>query len=204
MSCEIGDYVVFLKVSDEFDENYGEEERQKLIDFYKERISLHEKSKFIDETHAGGRKRVENKFKDSGFDLVVPCVKDSALVQDGIYFYNPGQKKLCNLRVKIGIYKWMGGSGGDNIPSPFYLYARSSIYKTPFILANNVGIIDSGYRGNICAALYNTHSTPEVVSMGKRIAQICMPDLSFNFHVKLVEELDDTSRGSGGFGSTGH
>lgn len=202
MSCEIGDYVVFLKVSDEFDENYGEEERQKLINFYKERISLHEKSKFLDENHAG--ERVENKFKDSGFDLVVPCVKDSAIVQDGIYFYNPGQKKLCNLRVKVGIYKWMGGSGGDNIPSPFYLYARSSIYKTPFILANNVGIIDSGYRGNICAALYNTHSTPEVVSMGKRIAQICMPDLSFNFHVKLVEELDDTSRGSGGFGSTGH
>lgn len=202
MSCEIGDYVVFLKVSDEFDENYGEEERQKLINFYKERISLHEKSKFLDENHAG--ERVENRFKDSGFDLVVPCVKDSAIVQDGIYFYNPGQKKLCNLRVKVGIYKWMGGSGGDNIPSPFYLYARSSIYKTPFILANNVGIIDSGYRGNICAALYNTHSTPEVVSMGKRIAQICMPDLSFNFHVKLVEELDDTSRGSGGFGSTGH
>lgn len=49
MSCEIGDYVVFLKVSDEFDENYGEEERQKLINFYKERISLHEKSKFLDE-----------------------------------------------------------------------------------------------------------------------------------------------------------
>ena len=202
MSCEIGDYVVFLKVSDEFDENYGEEERQKLINFYKERISLHEKSKFLDENHAG--ERVENRFKDSGFDLVVPCVKDSAIVQDGIYFYNPGQKKLCNLRVKIGIYKWMGGNGVDDIPSPFYLYARSSIYKTPFILANNVGIIDSGYRGNICAALYNTHSTPEVVEMGKRIAQICMPDLSFNFHVKLVEELDDTSRGSGGFGSTGH
>ena len=77
-------------------------------------------------------------------------------------------------------------------------------YKTPFILANNVGIIDSGYRGNICTALYNTHSTPEVVEMGKRIAQICMPDLSFNFHVRLVKELSDTSRGSGGFGSTGH
>ena len=87
----------------------------------------------------------------------------------------------------------------------FYLYMRSSTAsKTPLRLANNVGIIDSGYRGNICAALYNTHSTPEVVEMGKRIAQICMPDLSFNFHVKLVEELDDTSRGSGGFGSTGH
>lgn len=202
MNSNIGDYVVFLKVSDEFDENYGEEERQKLINFYKERISLHEKSKFLDENHT-----IENRFKDSGFDLVVPCVKDSALVQDGIYFYNPGQKKLCNLRVKVGIYKvdddW-GELGPTKYPSPFYLYARSSIYKTPFILANNVGIIDSGYRGNICAALYNTHSTPEVVEMGKRIAQICMPDLSFNFHVKLVEELDDTSRGSGGFGSTGH
>jgi len=184
MNKNIGHFCVFLKVSDEFDENYGEEERQKLIDFYKERISLHEKH------------TVENNFKDSGFDLVVPYVKDS-----GVYFYNPGQKKLCNLRVQVGIYK-IADFYGDT-PSPFYLYARSSIYKTPFILANNVGIIDTGYRGNLCAALYNTHPTPEVVEMGKRMTQICMPNLSPNFHVRLVKELCDTSRGSGGFGSTG-
>jgi dUTPase len=39
--------------------------------------------------------------------------------------------------------------------------------------------------------------------MGKRMTQICMPNLSPNFHVRLVKELCDTSRGSGGFGSTG-
>ena len=89
-------------------------------------------------------------------------------------------------------------------PSPYYLYARSSIYKTNFCLANNVGIIDAGYRGNVCAALHNTVSNSySQVKMGTRMTQICMPGLCPNVHVRLVNKLSDTSRGSGGFGSTG-
>ena len=88
-------------------------------------------------------------------------------------------------------------------PSPYYMYARSSIYKTPFMLANNVGIIDSGYRGNLGIALYNHTQHSEEVKSGTRLTQICMPDLSPNFHVLLVNKLDDTERGQGGFGSTG-
>ena len=88
----MGDYGVFLKVSDEFDENYTDEERNKLIKFYMEKISFHEKSK-------------PNKYKDSGFDLAVPWVKDCATEIDGIYLYKSGEKKLCNLRVQIAIYK---------------------------------------------------------------------------------------------------
>ena len=91
----------------------------------------------------------------------------------------------------------------SRVTSEFKCVSRVIIFRSSFILANNVGIIDTGYRGNLCAALYNTHPTPEVVEMGKRMTQICMPDLSPNFHVRLVKELCDTSRGSGGFGSTG-
>ena len=196
------DYLLFLKVSDEFDEYYNEGEKQKLIEFYKERISLHEKSKYVDTDML-----VPNKYKDSGFDLAVPWLNREGLQNLGPYYYDPYDKKLCNLRVQVGVYKIFQNVPDAMVPSPFYLYARSSIYKTPFILANNVGIIDSGYRGNLCAALYNTRSTPEIVGlvpgMGKRMVQICMPDLSGEFHVRLVNELDDTSRGSGGFGSTG-
>lgn len=197
----VNNYLVFLKVSDEFDEYYNEEEKQKLIGFYKERISLHEKSKYVDSNML-----FPNKYKDSGFDLAVPWLNQDGLQNLGPYFYNSYAKKLCNLRVQVGVYKvddcW-GGLGPTKYPSPFYLYARSSIYKTPFILANNVGIIDSGYRGNLCAALYNHGANENVLKMGKRMTQICMPDLSGEFHVRLVNELDDTSRGSGGFGSTG-
>lgn len=207
--AEVGDYCVFLKVSDEFDQYYTDEERKKLIEFYMERISLHEKSKY-DKDQLGNP--TKNQFKDSGFDLVVPWVKDCALEQEGIYVYKPEQSKLCNLRVQIAVYKVVKMQQQTNYsyfsilqPSPYYLYARSSIYKTNFILANNVGIIDTGYRGNLCAALHNKLSNSySQVKMGTRMTQICMPDLSPNFHVRLVNKLSDTSRGTGGFGSTGN
>ena len=200
--AEIGDYCIFLKIGDEFDENYTDEERKKLIEFYMEKISLHEKSKYVLNQL---RQKMKNNYKDSGFDLVVPWVKDGALETDGKYFYKSGEKKLCNMRVQIAVYKVSNINGGipSMVPSPYYLYARSSIYKTPFILANNVGIIDTGYRGNICAALYNTSNSNTLVKMGTRMTQICMPGLSPNFHVRLVSKLSNTSRGAGGFGSTG-
>lgn len=208
--AEINDFCVFLKVSDEFDENYTDEERKKLIKFYMEKISLHEKSKYVKDQLG---QKMKNQFKDSGFDLVVPWVKESALrlpyhsrEEGGIYFYRSGRKKLCNMRVQIAVYKVMASGPFafmENQPSPYYLYARSSIYKTNFSLANNVGIIDTGYRGNLCAALHNTSRNDTSVQMGTRMTQICMPDLSPNFHVRLVNKLSSTSRGAGGFGSTG-
>ena len=196
--AEIGDYCVFLKVSDEFDENYTDEERKKLIEFYMEKISLHEKSKYVLDQL---RKPMKNQFRDSGFDLVVPWVKDGALEMNGKYFYKSGEKKLCNMRVQIAVYRICDIYAFE--PSPYYLYARSSIYKTKFSLANNVGIIDTGYRGNICAALHNTSGNYTTVKMGTRMPQICMPGLCPKFHVRLVNKLSDTSRGGGGFGSTG-
>lgn len=201
--ANINDYCVFIKVSDEFDENYTDEERKKLIEFYMEKISEHEKSKYVKDQLG---QKIKNQFKDSGFDLVVPWVKEWCWSQDGIYTYNPGQKKLCNLRVQIAAYivRNIVGSIPSMQPSPYYLYARSSIYKTNFSLANNVGIIDTGYRGNLCAALHNTVSNSySYVKMGTRMTQICMPGLCPNFHVRLVNKLTSTERGSGGFGSTG-
>ena len=202
--AEIGDYCVFLKVSNEFDVNYTDEERKKLIEFYMEKISENEKSKYVLNQL---NQPMKNKFRDSGFDLLIPCVKGSAIENEGIYVYKPGQKKLCNLRVQIAVYKIHNIDYGvpSLEPSPYYLYARSSIYKTNFCLANNVGIIDAGYRGNICAALHNTSvDSYATVNMGTRMTQICMPGLCPNFHVRMVKKLSNTSRGAGGFGSTGN
>lgn len=83
------------------------------------------------------------------------------------------------------------------------IYARSGLScKQGLAPANKVGVIDSDYRGNIMVALYNQSSETRIVSEGDRIAQIIIqPVEQFGFNVK--ENLGDTKRGEGGFGSTG-
>lgn len=89
------------------------------------------------------------------------------------------------------------------IPTGFYLYPRSSTgSKTPLRLSNSVGIIDAGYRGPLTAFVDNVSDEPFTMKKGERYFQVCAPDLSpINF--KLVDQLSDTTRGTGGFGSTG-
>jgi dUTP pyrophosphatase len=91
-------------------------------------------------------------------------------------------------------------------PQSFYMYPRSSISKTKYRLSNNVGIIDSGYRGNIGAYfdIYNGTNESYTMERGSRFVQLCNPRLE-PFIVKVVNELvgQQTERGVGGFGSTG-
>ena len=104
------------------------------------------------------------------------------------------------------------------VPCGFYLYPRSSISKTRMRIANSVGIIDAGYRGDLIAAvdtigLFGStdiwHTWKETLSPIKkydRYFQVCAPDLS-PFLVHIVETEAElgapTTRGTGGFGSTG-
>lgn len=83
------------------------------------------------------------------------------------------------------------------------VYARSGLScKQGLAPANKVGVIDSDYRGNIMVALYNQSNETRIVSEGDRIAQIIIqPVKQFGFKVK--ENLSDTIRGNGGFGSSG-
>lgn len=83
------------------------------------------------------------------------------------------------------------------------VYARSGLScKQGLAPANKVGVIDSDYRGNIMVALYNQSNETRIVSEGDRIAQIVIqPVEQFGFKVK--ENLSDTIRGNGGFGSSG-
>lgn len=91
----------------------------------------------------------------------------------------------------------------DGKPCSFYLYPRSSTgLRTPLRLSNSVGIIDSGYRGELAAILDNVSDEPFMVQRGERYFQICAPDLT-PIDYKLVSELSESSRGTGGFGSTG-
>lgn len=83
------------------------------------------------------------------------------------------------------------------------IYARSGLAsKKGLAPANKVGVIDSDYRGEIMVALHNHGSEPQTISDGERIAQIVFaPYYAADFNV--VDELNDTARGDGGFGSTG-
>ena len=74
-------------------------------------------------------------------------------------------------------------------------------------MANSVGIIDKDYRGNIMAKVRNIPNKPNtndeyLIKKGTRLFQICSHDLS-PVKVKVITKLSETSRGEGGFGSTG-
>lgn len=83
------------------------------------------------------------------------------------------------------------------------IYARSGIAtKRGVAPANKVGVIDSDYRGEVMVALHNHSKVDAVIAEGERIAQIVItPYLAVDFIES--DELDDTERGQGGFGSTG-
>ena len=92
------------------------------------------------------------------------------------------------------------------LPSADYvalLFARSGLgIRKGVCLSNGVGVIDSDYRGEIAVGLVNLSAEDYTVQPGDRIAQLMVVPVE-RPTVSLVEDLDDTSRGSGGFGSTG-
>jgi len=145
---------------------------------------------------------------DSGFDLF--CPRDLTIP--------PNETSFIDLGIQCAAYKKVHTDGGSIAsrnkrrikfsrsvgigPMAFYVYPRSSLSKTPLRLANSVGIIDMGYRGNIIAAVDNIGGKPFQLRRATRLFQICAPDLS-PINVELVDFLDKTARGAGGFGSTG-
>lgn len=143
---------------------------------------------------------------DSGFDLYVP---DTITIK-------MGETKFIDLEIKAEMIE-----SGENIS--YQLFPRSSISKTPLILANSVGVIDAGYRGNLIAAVKYVPSTTDLQNMvefisnpsdteyvlpsftiekHKRLFQICKFD-GKSFNHEIVESLSNTTRLNGGFGSTG-
>lgn len=83
------------------------------------------------------------------------------------------------------------------------IYARSGLAcKRGLAPANKVGVIDSDYRGEFIVVLHNHGSKEQTVTHGERIAQLIITPV-LNPAYQIVEELSDTERAAGGFGSTG-
>ena len=87
-------------------------------------------------------------------------------------------------------------------PISYFIVPRSSIYKTPLRMSNSIGVIDSGYRGELMVPLDNNTDDDYMISPGERLFQIILPNLE-EFEIQIVHELSDSKRGKGGFGSTG-
>lgn len=106
----------------------------------------------------------------------------------------PGQRALIPTGIAI------------SLPSPQYValvFVRSSMgIKYGIGLSNGVGVIDSDYRGEIRVGLTNLSDVPYTVQPGDRVAQLAIMPVTQVQPVQ-VEELDETDRGAGGFGSTG-
>jgi dUTP pyrophosphatase len=141
------------------------------------------------------RERV-NVYGDAGVDLY--CPKDMRIV-------NRDQ----SVKIDFEIRCQMVDVFSDVIDFSYMLLPRSSIVKTPLRLANSIGIIDSGYRGNIMACVDNIDTLVEdeeleyyQIKQGDRLFQIVHPSLE-GIKVELVDELPSSNRGTGGFGSTG-
>ena len=124
---------------------------------------------------------------DAGLDLYCP---DDLLIE-------PRDTKFINLRIQC---EALSDNNDRNIS--YYLHCRSSIAKTPLRLANSVGIIDAGYRGDIIASVDNRSSEPYQIQKGQRLFQIVGRYLE-PIELELVDELSNSERGNRGFGSTG-
>ena len=105
----------------------------------------------------------------------------------------PHETKLIKTGIAMAIPKGLVG----------LVFARSGLAsKKGLAPANKVGVIDADYRGEIMVALHNHSNIEQSIEQGERIAQIAfVPYIKGNFDI--VDELDNTIRGTGGFGSTG-
>ena len=92
------------------------------------------------------------------------------------------------------------------IPVGFFgaIFARSGLAtKQGLRPANCVGVVDSDYRGEVIVAVHNDSNEPRQIAPGERIAQLVLLSYGVVDGFEVVDELEDTDRGEGGFGSTG-
>ena len=155
-----------------------------------EKAQLHKRYAKLAEVH--NSKVLTSAAPDAGFDLICP---------NSVAFSIPS--KAISFKVPLGVRCCMTGHQDGDYRS-YYMYPRSSTgSKSGLRLSNSVGIIDSGYRGEIMGVFDNRSNLDELVSPERKLVQLCAGDLH-PFLVNVVEELsENTARGAGGFGSTG-
>ena len=121
----------------------------------------------------------------AGADLCA-CLTQSCVIA-------PGQTVLVPTGLAMALPKGYGG----------FVFARSGLgIRHGVVPGNCVGVIDSDYRGEILVGLQNSGDADYVIQPADRIAQLMVVPV-VQAQVKMVDQLDETQRGAGGFGSTG-
>lgn len=119
---------------------------------------------------------------DAGMDLTCTSVQFSE--RDQVYVYGTGLAM--------------------EIPEGYVglIFSRSSVFKTGEVLSNCVGVIDSGYRGEVFGKFYQVTNLRNCYNVGDRFAQLIVMPIP-DIETEWAEELSDTDRGEGGYGSSG-
>ena len=107
---------------------------------------------------------------------------------------NKGDKAVIPTGIALGL---------DDPHYAAFIHSRSGLaIKHGIALLNSVGVIDSDYRGEVCVGVIKLTEEPYTIQPFERVAQMVIKPVELPEIVE-VEELDDTDRGAGGFGSTG-
>ena len=173
------------------------EDPEEWCELYKNHVDAHNRHVLANLDHA-----------NSGFDVFFPHT-----------LFVPSIESACStmipLNIKAKMYTCIGPQNGstdstsDLRPTAFYLMPRSSISKTPLMLANQTGLIDRGYRGTLIVAVRNLLPSHKTCAIEKhtRLFHLVHPT-ALPILVEIVSTLEEfaderTARGDGGFGSTG-
>lgn len=143
------------------------------------------------------------------FDLRIKKLRDNAQMPTYGSEYAAGADMYAAIDEAVKIQpnetKFIPTGLAFEIPEGYagFIYARSGLAcKKGLAPANKVGVVDADYRGEVMVALHNHGTEIQIVEAGERIAQmIIAPFVVVNYI--FSDELDDTVRGEGGFGSTG-
>lgn len=145
---------------------------------------------------------MEIKVKKIYDDVIIPTRGSEQAAGYDLYAHLGGYDEC---EINPGMTMKIGTGIAAEIPEGYFgaVFARSGLAtKKGLRPANCVGVIDSDYRGEIIVALHNDNKEPQTIQAYERIAQlIIIPYLNVTFNE--VDELSDTGRGEGGFGSTG-
>lgn len=132
--------------------------------------------------------------KSAGMDLRASLPEEFDFIA-----INPGEVKLIKTGIKIAL----PSMEVDNAVFEAQIRSRSGLaLKSQVFVLNAPGTVDEDYRGEVGVILANFGDKPFIVNHGDRIAQMVF-NIVERFDFEVVNTLDDTTRGEGGFGSTG-
>lgn len=144
--------------------------------------------KYLSDKYSNGELKKPSYATDGSAGMDLPACIDEAVT------LNPGDRFAVPTGMAIEL------PSSDYVA---YIFARSSLgLKKGITLPNCVGVIDSDYRGELKVALTNISKEPYTVNPGERIAQLVIAPV-IRVELEEKDELGDTDRGAGGFGSTG-